>query len=273
MAKQALPRSFEMDRDWMSANRLTVKYREGVDFFLEFSAKNADNPDLVHCPCLKCGNMERMKIAQIREHLFKNGTLTMDDPGDYDDDFALWGQSIGGESESDPAAPELEPDPDSQPKKKNGRGAYKGLKHIKNRSEGILLEVEYNQWGQWKDWKAFLTRNLIFKYKDKVPAMLDRPPDAYASCYKPEDWKEFVAKRCSPEWAKKRKKMQYIRSQNTYNHHAGRGGVKKVEEKLEKELGHQLTIYDRADLWIRIHTNKNGELDDPAQEVADRIDH
>ncbi|KAF4377017.1 hypothetical protein G4B88_027656 [Cannabis sativa] len=38
--------SFEMDRDWMSANRLTVKYREGVDFFLEFSAKNADNPDL-----------------------------------------------------------------------------------------------------------------------------------------------------------------------------------------------------------------------------------
>ncbi|KAF4360814.1 hypothetical protein F8388_015137 [Cannabis sativa] len=111
-----------MDRDWMSANRLTVKYREGVDFFLEFSAKNADNPDLVHCPCLKCGNMERMKIAQIREHLFKNGTLTMDDPGDYDDDFALWGQSIGGESESDPAAPELEPDPDSQPKKKNGRG-------------------------------------------------------------------------------------------------------------------------------------------------------
>ncbi|KAF4358738.1 hypothetical protein G4B88_015089 [Cannabis sativa] len=114
--------SFEMDRDWMSANRLTVKYREGVDFFLEFSAKNADNPDLVHCPCLKCGNMERMKIAQIREHLFKNGTLTMDDPGDYDDDFALWGQSIGGESESDPAAPELEPDPDSQPKKKNGRG-------------------------------------------------------------------------------------------------------------------------------------------------------
>ncbi|KAM6586742.1 hypothetical protein CsatA_009347 [Cannabis sativa] len=259
----------------------------------------------------------------------------MDDPGDYDDDFALWGQSIGGESESDPAAPELEPDPDSQPKKKNCRGAYKGLKHIKNRSEGILLEVEYNQWGQcigdtanelvsqiglyarrnlplsyndwrkvpmefknllweyiksmfklgpeakhstlktagrrWKDWKAFLTRNLIFKYKDKVPAMLDRPPDAYASCYKPEDWKEFVAKRCSPEWAKKRKKMQDIRSQNTYNHHAGRGGVKKVEEKLEKELGHQLTIYDRADLWIRIHTNKNGELDGPAQEVADRI--
>ncbi|KAF4365172.1 hypothetical protein G4B88_013069 [Cannabis sativa] len=248
------PPSLEMDRDWMSANRLT----------------NADNPNLVHCPCLKCGNMER--------------TLTMDDPDDYDDDFSLWGQSIGGESESDPAAPKPKPDPNSQPKKKNGRG------HIRNRSQGILLEVEYNQWGQcigdtanelsmfklgpeakhstlktrgrrWKDWKAFLTRNLIFEYKEKVSAMLDRPPDAYASCYKPEDWK---AKRCSPEWAKKRKKMQDIRSQNSYNHHAGRGGVKKVEEKLEKELGHQLTIYDRADLCIRIRKNKNDELDGPA---------
>ncbi|KAF4403824.1 hypothetical protein G4B88_014280 [Cannabis sativa] len=68
-------KSFEMDRDWMSANRLTVKYREGVDLFLEFSAKNADNPDLVHCPCLKCGNMEHMKIDQIREHLFKNAPV------------------------------------------------------------------------------------------------------------------------------------------------------------------------------------------------------
>ncbi|KAF4391074.1 hypothetical protein F8388_024906 [Cannabis sativa] len=65
--------------------------------------------------------------------------------------------------------------------------------------------------------------------------------------------------------------MQDIRSQNTYNDHAGRAGVKKVEEKLEKELGHQLTIYDRADLWIRIHKTKNGELDGPAKEVVDQI--
>ncbi|KAF4349571.1 hypothetical protein G4B88_017070 [Cannabis sativa] len=187
--------SFEMDRDWMSANRLTVKYREGVDFFLEFSAKNADNPDLVHCPCLKCGNMERMKIAQIREHLFKNGTLTMDDPDDYDDDFALWGQAIGGESESDPAAPELEPGPDSQPKKKNGRGAYKGLKHIKNRSEGILLKVEYNQWGQCIGDTAnelvsqiglYARRNLPLTYNDwrKVPiefCSLAKEPNQHTS--------------------------------------------------------------------------------------------
>ncbi|KAF4371775.1 hypothetical protein F8388_023088 [Cannabis sativa] len=197
------------------------------------------------------------------------------------------GLSIVGEPESDLAVLEPKLEPNSQPKKK--------------KIEGILLEIEYNKWGQcfgetanelsmfklgpedkhstlkttgqrWKEWKSFLTRNLIFKYKDKFQQFSIVPPDAYASCYKPAVWKAFVAKRCSPEWEKKRKKMQDIRSKNTYNHHASRGGVKKVEEKFEKELGHQLTIDDKADLWIRIHKNKKGELDGPTQEVADRIE-
>ncbi|XP_060974412.1 uncharacterized protein LOC115713270 [Cannabis sativa] len=236
----------------------------------------------------------RDEIISSRE----DGTLTMDDHGDYDDDFALWGQSIGGvkeyfsKSSTTNGASALGTTA-NEPVSLIGLYARRNLPLAYNDWRKVPMEFKNLLWEyiksmfklgpeakhstlktagrRWKDWKAFLTRNLIFKYKDKVPAMLDRPPDAYASCYKPEDWKAFVAKRCSPEWAKKRKKMQDIRSQNTYNHHAGRGGVKKVEEKLEKELGHQLTIYDRADLWIRIHTNKNGELDGPAQEVADRI--
>uniref|UniRef100_A0A803PJU7 Uncharacterized protein n=1 Tax=Cannabis sativa TaxID=3483 RepID=A0A803PJU7_CANSA len=39
---------------------------------------------------------------------------------------------------------------------------------------------------------------------------------------------------------------------------------------MERELGHQLTTYDRCDLWIKLHTNKRGELDGSAQEVAKR---
>ncbi|KAF4391700.1 hypothetical protein G4B88_005586 [Cannabis sativa] len=39
-----------MDRDWMSADRLSIKYREGVDLFLEFAEKKASNPNFVHCP-------------------------------------------------------------------------------------------------------------------------------------------------------------------------------------------------------------------------------
>ncbi|KAF4392234.1 hypothetical protein F8388_012690 [Cannabis sativa] len=56
----------------MSADRLSMKYREGVDLFLEFAEKKASNPNFVHCPCMKCGDMERMKIFKIKEHLFRN---------------------------------------------------------------------------------------------------------------------------------------------------------------------------------------------------------
>ncbi|XP_060965499.1 uncharacterized protein LOC115703057 [Cannabis sativa] len=66
-------RSFKMDRNWMSANRLSAEYSEGVDHFLDFCQKNAKNTKLVLCPCLKCGNMERVDIASIKEHLFRNG--------------------------------------------------------------------------------------------------------------------------------------------------------------------------------------------------------
>ncbi|KAM6554069.1 hypothetical protein CsatB_014831 [Cannabis sativa] len=62
-----------MDRNWMSANRLSAEYSEGVDHFLDFCQKNAKNTKLVLCPCLKCGNMERVDIASIKEHLFRNG--------------------------------------------------------------------------------------------------------------------------------------------------------------------------------------------------------
>ncbi|KAF4361675.1 hypothetical protein G4B88_008179 [Cannabis sativa] len=54
-----------------------------------------------------------------------------------DDDFFLWSQFIGEEPqpEHDLVEVEVEPEPEPQPKKK-GRGAFKGKKHIKDRSEG-----------------------------------------------------------------------------------------------------------------------------------------
>ncbi|KAF4378329.1 hypothetical protein G4B88_015900 [Cannabis sativa] len=97
--------------------------------------------------------------------------------------------------------------------------------------------------------------------------MLDNPPDNFADCYKPEDWKAFVASRLTPEWEKLRAKMQGVRAKNQYNHHGGRGGIKKVEENMKRELGYQLTTYDKCDLWIRLHANKKGKLYGPAQET------
>ncbi|KAF4374685.1 hypothetical protein F8388_020206 [Cannabis sativa] len=64
--------SFEMDRNLMSVNRLSEEYSERVDHFLDFCEKYAKILKLVLCPCLKCGNMERVDINRIKEHLFRN---------------------------------------------------------------------------------------------------------------------------------------------------------------------------------------------------------
>ncbi|KAF4346935.1 hypothetical protein G4B88_002937 [Cannabis sativa] len=122
-----------------------------------------------------------------------------------------------------------------------------------------------------KSWRTKLTSQLIYKYKDEAPELLEHPPKHYLSCYDEKQWKSFVASRLTPEWEKKRAKAQAIRAKNMYNHRTGRGGAKKVETEMEKELGHQLTEFDRSDIWMRMHTNKKGEIEGPAKEVADRI--
>ncbi|XP_060974769.1 uncharacterized protein LOC115720125 [Cannabis sativa] len=122
-----------------------------------------------------------------------------------------------------------------------------------------------------KSWRTKLTSQLIYKYKDEAPELLEHPPKHYLSCYDEKQWKSFVASRLTPEWEKKRAKAQAIRAKNMYNHRTGRGGAKKVETEMEKELGHQLTEFDRSDIWMRMHTNKKGEIEGPTKEVADRI--
>ena len=61
-----------MEKTWMSASRLSVEYRNGVDFFLSFCSENVKNPNFTNCPCLKCGNLKKTKLKTIREHLFFN---------------------------------------------------------------------------------------------------------------------------------------------------------------------------------------------------------
>ena len=57
----------------MSADRLSMKYRNGVEFFLEFCARNTQSPNSIPCPCVKCGNVVRMPIFKIKDQLFRNG--------------------------------------------------------------------------------------------------------------------------------------------------------------------------------------------------------
>ena len=46
-----------MDKEWLSKSRLSHEYEDGVESFLQFAKQNAVNPDVIPCPCIKCGNM------------------------------------------------------------------------------------------------------------------------------------------------------------------------------------------------------------------------
>ncbi|KAI5323815.1 hypothetical protein L3X38_032888 [Prunus dulcis] len=46
-----------MDKSWMYADRRSREYEVGVEGFLKFAIENSRNVNLIHCPCIKCGNI------------------------------------------------------------------------------------------------------------------------------------------------------------------------------------------------------------------------
>ena len=64
------------DRDWMSCNRMTTLYRNGVDEFLSFAMKHIeDNRDAIRCPCINCRNHRYFSRDVVKAHLIANGTM------------------------------------------------------------------------------------------------------------------------------------------------------------------------------------------------------
>lgn len=62
-----------MDRKWMSANRLTQEYWDGVEEFIRFAVELAKNPNFMLCPCVKCYNFSRVNAAEMKDHLIIYG--------------------------------------------------------------------------------------------------------------------------------------------------------------------------------------------------------
>ena len=59
----------------MSAHRLSSKYEEGVESFINFAILNSTKLNLFRCPCIKCGNLKFLYPKTIKDHLFVNGVL------------------------------------------------------------------------------------------------------------------------------------------------------------------------------------------------------
>ena len=57
----------------MLADRLSTEYKKGVDSFLEFTIENVKDSNLIPCPCIKCGNLQKIGVKKIKEHLYFNG--------------------------------------------------------------------------------------------------------------------------------------------------------------------------------------------------------
>jgi hypothetical protein len=82
----------------MSTNRLSAEYRNGVEFFIRFCMENMVDPNDTFCPCVKCGNVKKLNLSKVKEHLFFNG---------IDKSYNIW-YSHG---ENPPSRPNTSPKP------------------------------------------------------------------------------------------------------------------------------------------------------------------
>ncbi|RVW68458.1 hypothetical protein CK203_060202 [Vitis vinifera] len=62
-----------MDRSWMSKDRMSREYEEGVEYFINFALEHCPNQRGIRCPCMRCGNLIHHTPNKIREHMFFNG--------------------------------------------------------------------------------------------------------------------------------------------------------------------------------------------------------
>ena len=47
----------QMNRSWMSKDRRSKEYEDGVENFISFAIKNSGNQNSIKCPYLQCGNL------------------------------------------------------------------------------------------------------------------------------------------------------------------------------------------------------------------------
>ncbi|CAM8935794.1 unnamed protein product [Rhodiola kirilowii] len=64
-----------MNREWVSANRLSQEYEKGIMEFCVFASSYAsrNNIERVFCPCMGCWNYRKVKSKKLHKHLLLTG--------------------------------------------------------------------------------------------------------------------------------------------------------------------------------------------------------
>ncbi|XP_029145781.2 uncharacterized protein [Arachis hypogaea] len=71
----------DTDKTWISKSRSSVKYRQGLNHFLDFAFANASSDGMIKCPCPKCG----FQLMQTREDAYDHLLLRPFPPG-----YTIW---------------------------------------------------------------------------------------------------------------------------------------------------------------------------------------
>ena len=110
------------------------------------------------------------------------------------------------------------------------------------------------------------------QYKDTFSNLLKHPPLSYVYYIEQTMWEYFVTKILTPEWEVLRKLQQERRAKSTNLRKLFRMDYVGLQQKMEKELGHELTEFDRGDLWTRAWLNEKGEyMNEEVKKIADKI--
>ena len=64
---------FKMDKSWMSKDRLTREYSNGVETLISIGK---DEDSFLRCPCKNCGNLRELTKREVRSHLVHHGIDT-----------------------------------------------------------------------------------------------------------------------------------------------------------------------------------------------------
>jgi len=68
-----------MDQNWTNFVRISDEYERGVEEFIQFVQRNANNNGhdgvKFRCSCVNCLNERRLDVYKIREHLLCDGFL------------------------------------------------------------------------------------------------------------------------------------------------------------------------------------------------------
>ena len=62
-----------MDKSWMNKSRLSSKYLDGMEEFLNFAFDNSSQDNKIVCPCIKCVNVRWQAREMVFGHLACDG--------------------------------------------------------------------------------------------------------------------------------------------------------------------------------------------------------